>query len=82
MFNDILQKGSDEELKELLREAKRVIIKERARRFILEDLNNENTNAAKKLSDIVQSYRDKYGRDPLIDKDENDLWETEDEEDD
>jgi hypothetical protein len=77
MFNDILDKGSDEELKELLREAKRVIIRERARRFVIEDLNNENTNAAKKLSRIVQSYRDKYGQDKIFDKDEDDLWETE-----
>ena len=88
MFDDIMNNTIDykkewNEAKELLKEAKYVIQKERARRYALEDLNNESYQTAKKCAKTINDYRDKYGKQDFDDLDErcSDIWDTEDEED-
>lgn len=65
MFNDITDNVDLEkeltDARELLREAKDAITKERAKVFVLEDLYTETVTSGKELVDIIKKYRAKHG---------------------
>ena len=83
MFEDLTTIDYEKEYheqRELLKEAKHVIQKERARRYVLEDLSHENHRAARDMAKTLREYRDKYRKQDFDNLDElaEDYWDKED----